>query len=83
MNNVIDIHGQNDNQKILSSKYHIKYLDDFCEADLAAELSKYQELYNQYNKLKVELKTIMEMIKRKREDQTYYNMNLMKQIRQI
>ena len=56
MNNVIDIHGQNDNQKILSSKYHIKYLDDFCEADLAAELSKYQELYNQYNKLKVELK---------------------------
>ena len=56
MNNVIDIHGQNDNQKILSSKYHIKYLDDFCGADLAAELSKYQELYNQYNKLKAELK---------------------------
>lgn len=56
MNNVIDIHGQNDNQKILSSKYHIKYLDDFCGADLSAELSKYQELYNQYNKLKAELK---------------------------
>lgn len=56
MNNVIDIHGQNDNQKILNSKYHIKYLDDFCGADLAVELSKYQELYNQYNKLKAELK---------------------------
>ena len=27
MNNIIDIHGQNDNQKILNSKYHIKYLD--------------------------------------------------------
>src|SRR5574344_1822171 len=30
MNNIIDIHGQNDNQKILNSKYHIKYLDNFC-----------------------------------------------------
>ena len=34
MSNIIDIHGQNDNQKILNSKYHVKYLDNFIGEEL-------------------------------------------------
>ena len=38
MNNLIDIHGQNDNQKILDPKNHIKYLDDFSGEELKNRL---------------------------------------------
>ena len=44
MNSVIDIHGQNENQKILESKYHIKYLDDFCGEKLLSTYNQYKDL---------------------------------------
>ena len=56
MNSVIDIHGQNDNQKILNSKYHIKYLDDFCGENLLNNYKEYKDLFYQYNSLNKELK---------------------------
>lgn len=56
MNSVIDIHGQNDNQKILNSKYHIKYLDDFCGEDLSTIYEEYKNLFYRYNELNKELK---------------------------
>ena len=34
MSNIIDIHGQNDNLKILSKMYQIDYLDNYCGEDL-------------------------------------------------
>lgn len=56
MNNIIDIHGQNDNQNILNEKNHIKYLDNFSGKVLLDELYKYQENYKKYCELKNELK---------------------------
>ena len=56
MNNLIDIHGQNDNQKILNSKYHIKYLDDFAGEELLKTYKEYKELFYKYNELKRKLK---------------------------
>ena len=56
MNSVIDIHGQNDNQKILNSKYHIKYLDDFAGEELLDIKKEYKDLFYKYNDLKRKLK---------------------------
>ena len=52
----IDIHGQNDNQKILDSKNHIKYLDNFCGESLLRVLKEYRVLYKRYIETKKELK---------------------------
>ena len=38
MSNYIEIHGQNDNQQILDSRTHIKYLDNFSGDKLIEEL---------------------------------------------
>ena len=56
MNSIIDIHGQNDNQKILNSNYHIKYLDNFIGEELLTEKEKYSILYNKRTEIKQELK---------------------------
>jgi len=56
MNKIIDIHGQNDNQKILNSKYHVKYLDNFCEDNFQDILKQYKEKYEKYIELKKILK---------------------------
>ena len=56
MNNIIDIHGQNDNQKILDNKNHIKYLDNFAEKEIADIINEYKELYNRYCEIRKELK---------------------------
>jgi DNA repair protein RecN (Recombination protein N) len=55
MNSIIDIHGQNDNQKILNPKYHIKYLDNYGGEKIKANLDAYKELYKKY----VEIKTVL------------------------
>ena len=56
MSNIIDIHGQNDNQKILNSKYHIKYLDNFIGKDFLGIKEKYKELYQKRQDTLKELK---------------------------
>lgn len=56
MSNIIDIHGQNDNQKILNSKYHIKYLDNFIGDRIADIKEKYRALYKKHIEIKKELK---------------------------
>ena len=56
MSNIIDIHGQNDNQKILNSKYHIKYLDNFIGEELLNIKKQYKELYKKRIEIKKELK---------------------------
>ena len=55
MKKIIDIHGQQDNQLLLDSKYHIKYLDNFIGKELKEIKEQYMELYNEYKKLKNEL----------------------------
>lgn len=56
MNSIIDIHGQNDNQKILNSKYHIKYLDNFIGKEILDIKEKYKILYEERLQIKKELK---------------------------
>ena len=56
MSNIIDIHGQNDNQNILDDRNHIKYLDNFSGELLLNILSEYQNNYKKYCDLKNELK---------------------------
>ena len=56
MENVIDIHGQHDNQQLLNPSTHIEYLDSFGEKEIKELKVQYKELYQQYNSIKIELK---------------------------
>ena len=56
MSNIIDIHGQNDNQKILNSKYHLKYLDNFIGKDILDVKAKYKRIYQERQDILKELK---------------------------
>ncbi len=56
MKNIIDIHGQNDNQTILEKSSHIGYLDSFIGKEIIDIKEKYKELYSRYNEIKQELK---------------------------
>ena len=56
MKQIIDIHGQNDNQTILDRSSHIGYLDSFIGKEILDLKSEYRDLYNEYNKIKIELK---------------------------
>ena len=58
MSNYIEIHGQNDNQKLFDSKTHIKYLDNFSGEEVFKLKSEYKEKYQRYNDIKKELKNI-------------------------
>lgn len=48
MNNIINIHGQNDNQNLLNKENHIKYLDKFLGKEFLSKKNEYTELYNKY-----------------------------------
>lgn len=56
MSNYIEIHGQNDNQKLLDSKTHIKYLDSFIGKEINGLQDEYKRRYNKYNEIKKELR---------------------------
>jgi len=56
MKNYIEIHGQNDNQKILDSKTHIDYLDAFADKEIKLLKQNYQIAYSKYKEITRELK---------------------------
>lgn len=56
MSNIIEIHGQNDNQNILNPKNHLKYLDGFIGKELNVFLEQYKNKYEEYLKINEELK---------------------------
>ena len=56
MKEIIEIHGQNDNQDLLDSKEHQKYLDGFAGEEIKKLKNKYSELFDNYQKTKKELK---------------------------
>ena len=56
MKNIIDIHGQNDNQTILDKTSHIGYLDSFIGKEILEIKSQYRKLFEKYNQIKQELK---------------------------
>jgi len=49
---LIDIHGQHDNQELMHEKRHIHLLDQFAGSHLAEAHRNYLDVYNQYSKLK-------------------------------
>ena len=56
MNNIINIHGQNDNQNLLNKENHIKYLDKFLGKEFLSKKNEYTELYNKYIDINRKLK---------------------------
>lgn len=56
MSNVIDIHGQNDNQILMKKQEHIKYLDNFIGMEILNIKTDYFKLYEEYNLIQKELK---------------------------
>ena len=56
MKNIIDIHGQYDNQTLMDTEFHTKYLDKFIGSKIENELNKYSQLFNSYKELKLKLK---------------------------
>lgn len=56
MKNYIEIHGQNDNQKILDSRTHIEYLDAFSGKEIKTLKQEYQESYSKFKEIQKELK---------------------------
>lgn len=55
MKNVIDIHGQNDNQSILDTGSHIELLDSYSNSELNTLLESYSKKYEEYVNIKLEL----------------------------
>ena len=47
-NNLVEMHGQHDNQRILNSKNHLEYLDNYLSSDNKKE--NYFKIYTQFNK---------------------------------
>ncbi len=56
MKNILDIHGQHDNQMLLDQSTHIKYLDNFAKEELSSIKEEYIILFNQFNEVKTDLK---------------------------
>lgn len=56
MNEIIDIHGQNDTQKIMNKQSHIFYLDQFIGNNILNIKKEYKSLYLLYNNIKKQLK---------------------------
>ncbi len=55
MNNIIDIHGQNENQSLLDISTHISLIDDYSGIKMKEIKEKYKDLYEEYQKIKIEL----------------------------
>lgn len=47
-NNLVEMHGQHDNQRILNSKNHLEYLDNYLPND--TKKKNYSKIYSQFNK---------------------------------
>jgi len=55
MKEVLDIHGQNENQTLLDVNSHIKYLDGLAGNELFDLKEEYLKLYEKYNEVKEEI----------------------------
>ena len=55
MLNVIDIHGQSDNQSIMNINEHVNFLDDFIGKEISKLKNEYITLYTEYKQVQHEL----------------------------
>lgn len=51
MKNIIDIHGQFDNQTLMDKSYHTKYLDEFGGNSVTELKNEYLKLYEEYKEI--------------------------------
>ena len=81
MQNVIDIHGQYDNQSLMDSKTHIDFLNDFSKDEIRDTLAKYRKLYVEYKDIEEKLsKNYGDDIERQRKlDLLNYQLNEIKE----
>lgn len=56
MSNIIDIHGQQDNQTLMDVSTHIGLLDAFSGEELEAEKEQYRKIFAEYQEVKKKLK---------------------------
>ena len=56
MKNIIDIHGQYDNQTLMDTEFHTKYLDKFIGEKIESQLAQYTQLFSRYKELQAKLK---------------------------
>lgn len=57
---IIDIHGQHENQELMHERRHIHLLDKFAGEKMEEAYHSYTELYSKYTKLKKKLETANE-----------------------
>ena len=83
MSNYIEIHGQNDNQKLLDSRTHIKYLDNFSGEEIFQLKNEYKDKYQRYNEIRRELKNNYgdEKEKQRKLDLLRYQLNEIQEAR--
>lgn len=55
MKDVLDIHGQHENQSLLDINTHLKYLDSIANSDISEIKEEYSKFYQKYNSIKEEL----------------------------
>ncbi len=79
--NVIDIHGQYDNQSLMDSKTHIDFLNDFSKDEIKDTLTEYRKLYVEYKDIEEKLsKNYVDDIERQRKlDLLNYQLNEIKE----
>ena len=82
MKNIVDIHGQNDNQTLLDKSSHIGYLDSFIGNEISLIKINYRELFEKYNEIKTQLKNNYgdEKEKQRKIDLLKYQLNEINQV---
>ena len=56
MTDIINIHGQQDNQNLLNDSKHIYYLDEFIGEEIEKIKNEYNEVYKRYKEINSKLK---------------------------
>lgn len=56
--NLINVHGQHDNQALLDSKCHISFLDAYCEKENKSIYDEYKTVYKDLTECRKELETL-------------------------
>ena len=77
MKNIIDIHGQNDNQSVLDIETHIELLDNYSHKEISVLKEKYNILFEEYQNIKNELLKNYgdDKEKQRKLDLLYYQIN--------
>lgn len=70
--NLVDVHGQYDNQKILNPDSHIFMLDEYISSNISSELDKLEIAYNEYRKSKKRYDDLLNEENESKRQQNYY-----------